>query len=181
MHETRADKAALQALLDESFAAGGEHLRSVFSADRALTANDLSDLLTGAFALDLAVVTKSGAPLVAPVDGIFFRGKVWFSFPPGSVRGRILRSRPAVSATHTRGDQACFIVHGVAREVRAGSPEYAAYETCLREVYGDLLDFSRAQYKDRIGEEFSAWIEARKFFATRPSADPDPIGAVVDG
>lgn len=125
-------------------------------------------LLEGVVVIDLAVVTASGSPIVAPVDAVFLRGKFWFGLPPGSVRGRILRTRPQVSAAGTRGTDGCVIVHGAAREVRPGSTEYAEYDAYLREVYGETLEYSRALYRERVGTDYNGWIEARKLFATRP-------------
>ena len=168
MHETNEDRAALQRILDESYGAAGVQLRSVFSRERCLSAEDLTQLLTGVLLLNVAVVTESGAPLVAPVDGVFFRGRVWFGFPPGSVRGRILRKRPQVSATHTQEGTVCIIVHGVAHEIRESHAAYSAYNDYLSEVYGSTLELSRAMYNDRDGTEYSGWIEPRRFFATRP-------------
>jgi hypothetical protein len=168
VHETDDDLRALQRLLDESYASAGEHLRSIFSTERNLSAEALCRALEGVFRLDLAVVTRHGTPLVAPVDGAFFRGRVWFGFPPGSVRGRILRARPAVSATHTRDATVCLVVHGVAREVHEPSPEYQAYDAYLREVYGPVLELSREQYAKRDGTGYDAWIEPRRLFATVP-------------
>ncbi len=168
MHETREDLEALQRLLDESYRLAGLQLRSVFSRDRSLRASDLAELLTGVLLLNVAVTTRSGAPLVAPVDGVFYRGRVWFGFPPGSVRGRALHARPQVSATHTQDAKVCIIVHGLAKEVPRSHPEYEAYNEYLKEVYGPNLDLSRALYEDREGTEYNAYIEPRRFFATWP-------------
>jgi hypothetical protein len=168
MHETSADLAALQRILEESYAAAGEHLRSVFPSDRRLSATELCRLLPGTFQLDLAAVTGGGRPLVAPVDGVFFRAKIWFGFPPGSTRGRLLRARPSVSATHTKKGSLCVIAHGTGREVAPRDPEYAAYEDYLREVYGPVLDLSRARYKHRQGFEYNAYVEPAKLFAFVP-------------
>jgi hypothetical protein len=59
--------------------------------------------LQGVFVLHLATVTASGAPLVAPIDGLFYRGRVWFGVPPGAVRIQHIRARPQVSAVHSVG------------------------------------------------------------------------------
>src|SRR6266542_1040031 len=100
MHETPEDLDYLQRLLDESYASAGEHLRSIdlFSRRRS-TAEDVAAALTGVFVINLATVTGRSEPIVAPVDGLFYRGRLWFSLVPGSVRARHLRARPEASAT----------------------------------------------------------------------------------
>ena len=168
MHETPVDVETLQRTLDESYAMAGEHLLSVFPAERRLSASALCDRLQAAFEINVAVVTGDGRPLVAPVDGVFFRGKLWFGFPPGSTRARLLRSRPAVSATYSKPASVCVIAHGTAHEVVPSDSEYRAYEQYLREVYGPVLDLSRAQYEGRSGSEYNAYIEPSKLFAFIP-------------
>ncbi len=74
MHETPDDFAALQDLLDRSYAAAGPHLRRIIIPQRRLSAEQVAECLTGMRLLALATVTADGRPLVGPVDGIFFRG-----------------------------------------------------------------------------------------------------------
>jgi hypothetical protein len=47
MHETPDDLAALQDLLDRSYAGAGPHLRRIITPERRLTAEQVSDRLTG--------------------------------------------------------------------------------------------------------------------------------------
>ena len=54
MHETAEDLAYLQRALDESYAAAGEHLRSIFVPDQRSSAEDLVARLTGVFLINLA-------------------------------------------------------------------------------------------------------------------------------
>src|SRR5262249_54730461 len=70
MHETADDLRALQALLDRSFDAGGEHLRRILTPERRLDAEQLVDRLTGMTLLSLATVSRDGRPFVGPVDGV---------------------------------------------------------------------------------------------------------------
>src|SRR5262245_867953 len=104
MHETREDLGALQRAIDASYASAGSHIASIFRPELRSTAEDLARTLTGVFVINLAVVTAKGEPLVAPVDGLFYRGRLWFGLPPRSVRIGVIRARPAVSATHTVGE-----------------------------------------------------------------------------
>lgn len=153
MHETLADLERLQDLLDHSHAAAGSHLRTVFTADRRLNAEELCDLLVGVNVLALATVTSSGEPRVAPVDGLFFRGTFWFGSAPESVRFRHLRVRPAVSATHTRGEQLAIVVHGHGHEVDLGAPEHEGFVAYLRSVYPDWDDWAAGSAYARIDAE----------------------------
>ncbi len=47
-------------------------------------------------------------------------------------------------------------------------PEYAAYQDYLQEVYGPILELSRAQYQHREGSEYNAYIDPAKLFAFVP-------------
>ncbi|MGO9582445.1 MAG: hypothetical protein ACLP36_06515 [Acidimicrobiales bacterium] len=71
MNETADDLSRLQALLDESDASAGRHLREVITTGRRLTAPELCARLTGMRLLTLATVTSDGRPLTGPVDGVF--------------------------------------------------------------------------------------------------------------
>ncbi len=164
MHETADDLIVLQRALDESDAAAGEHLRSIFRPERRLTAEQVVEELRGVFVLHLATVTAAGEPRVAPIDGLFFRGHFWFGFPPGAVRIAHVRKRPQVSATYTKGEQVCVLAH----EVEKGGPGYAAYEAHAREAYTPAVwDYWRAHYDDRTGPGLTAWIEPSRIFAMR--------------
>src|SRR2546423_4006192 len=100
MHETAKDLAALQELLDRSYAGDGPHLRRIITPERRLTAEQVTERLTGMCLLALATATRDGRPIVGPVDGIFFRGAFHFGSSSYSVRFRHYRARPHVSATH---------------------------------------------------------------------------------
>src|ERR671931_1998011 len=122
MHETPSDIAALQDLIDRSYASAGEHLLRIHTPDRRLNAEQVAERMTGMCLLALATVTADGRPIVGPVDGIFFRGAFHFGSSPDSVRFRHIRARPHVSATHLPGEGLAVTVHGraVAVDVREG-------------------------------------------------------------
>ena len=136
MHETPEDLRWLQDVLDQSHAAAGSHLRSIFTEERRLTADQLSELLTGVQVLNVATVTARGEPRVAPVDGLFYRGRWHFGSSPDSVRFRHLRRRPQISASHTRGEELAVIVHGTAALVHPHAAEHQGFRAFLLEVYG---------------------------------------------
>lgn len=150
MHETADDLRTLQDLLDRSYATAGPHLLQIHTPERRLGAAELTTTLIGVCVLALATVTGDGRPLVAPVDGLFYRGAFWFGSSPDSVRFRHIRRSPAVSATHTRGKSLAVTVHGVAVETTLGAnPGFAA--SCA-EVY-----------HPRYGDGWSQWAAAFPF------------------
>ena len=122
MHETAEDLAALQELIDRSYATAGAHLLSIHTPERRLSAEQVAQRLTGMTLLALATVTADGRPIVGPVDGIFYRGAFHFGSSPDSVRFRHIRKRPHVSATHLPGEELAITVHGraVPADVKAG-------------------------------------------------------------
>ncbi len=104
--------------------------------------------------------------MLAPIDGLFYRGRLWFGVPPGGLRAHHLRARPQVSATYNRGEELAVIVHGAAREIAPDDPAHADYLAYCREVYGAAWDYWENHYKDRKGPGFTGWIEPRRMFAS---------------
>jgi nitroimidazol reductase NimA-like FMN-containing flavoprotein (pyridoxamine 5'-phosphate oxidase superfamily) len=117
LHETQDDLAALQRLIDGSYASAGAHLLRIHTPERRLTAEQVAERLTGMKLLALATVTSDGRPIVGPVDGIFYRGAFHFGSSPDSVRFRHIDKRPYVSATHLPGEELSITVHGRAAPV----------------------------------------------------------------
>src|SRR5438128_8262806 len=117
MHESPADLAALQELLDRSYALAGPHLLRIHEPGRRLNAEQVAERLTGMRLLALATVTADGRPIVGPVDGVFLRGAFHFGSAPDSLRFRHIRARPQVSATHLPGEELAVTVHGRAVEI----------------------------------------------------------------
>jgi uncharacterized pyridoxamine 5'-phosphate oxidase family protein len=157
-HETAEDIRELQRLLDESHAAAGAHLKRIFSDERRVSAEDLPGHLTGVQVTALGTVTAAGEPRVAPVDGLFYRGRLWFGSAPDSNRFRNIRARPQVSASITHGEEFALVVHGTARVVDLNGDEHAGFAEYIGEVYGvDKIDWSK-------GHPY-AWIEAKRMFS----------------
>jgi uncharacterized pyridoxamine 5'-phosphate oxidase family protein len=142
VRETAEDLAAMQDLLDRSYAAAGPHMRRIHTPERRLTAEQVAERLPGMRLLALATVTADGRPIVGPVDGIFLHGAFHFGSAPDSLRFRHIRARPQVSATHLPGEELAVTVHGRAVPVDVDSGD-------LREV---LLEI----YLPRYGDE---WLE----------------------
>jgi nitroimidazol reductase NimA-like FMN-containing flavoprotein (pyridoxamine 5'-phosphate oxidase superfamily) len=135
MHETPEDLAALQELLDTSYDAAGTHLRRIITAERRLTAAEVSSRLTGMCLLVVATVTADGRPISGPVDGVFFRGHFYFGSAPDSVRFTHIAKRPWVTATHVPGEQLAVCVHGRAAPIDVASTTQAAFRQTLLDIY----------------------------------------------
>jgi nitroimidazol reductase NimA-like FMN-containing flavoprotein (pyridoxamine 5'-phosphate oxidase superfamily) len=135
MHETPEDLAALQALIDASYAAAGAHLLAIHGPERRLSAEQLCQRLTGMCLLTLATVTRDCRPIAGPVDGIFFRGAFHFGSADNSLRFRHIRARPQVSATYLPGEELAVTVHGRAVPIDIEAEEQAALRQTLLDIY----------------------------------------------
>jgi hypothetical protein len=125
VHETPEDLDRLQSLLDASAGRASEHLTSIVTPERRLTAPQVCSVLTGMCTLALSTVTAHGEPRVSGVDGHFLRGRWLFTTSGTAVKVRHLRARPSCSVAHLRGDDLGVFVHG--RTVLMGSAEAPAW------------------------------------------------------
>jgi hypothetical protein len=160
MRETPEDVQRLQKLLDESYGKAGEHLRSIVTPERRLSAEDLCRELQGMTLLVLGTVTARCEPVVGPVDGVLYKGRFLFGSSPTSVRFQHIRTRPQVSASHARGEELVVTVHGTAQRIDTASGEWDELAEVYREVYG-------AEWDDwgHWDEAAYAYIEPRVMFA----------------
>ena len=133
--ETPDDLVELQALLDRSIASAGSHLRSIYTHTPPIPAEELVSLLPGMQVIDLATVTSTCEPRVAPVDGHLLKGRWWFGSSPDSFRARHLAARPAASAAHTRGEGLCVLTHGHVEQVSLRDPAFGWLLERMREIY----------------------------------------------
>ena len=173
MHERAEEIEALQRLLDSSYARAGEHLLSIHTPERRLSAQQVCERLTGMCLLALATVTADGRPLVGPVDGIFYRGAFHFGSDPDSARFRHISSRPFVSATHAPREELAVTVHGRAVPVDVGAPEHDGFRQALLEVYMPRYGPEWEEFLDS-GPVY-ARIDAERMFALFISpSTPDP-------
>jgi hypothetical protein len=136
VRETPEELQRLQALLDESYARAGRHLRAIHTGAARLTATEVVARLDGMRVAVLATVSADGRPLTGPVDTYLVGGRVHFGTSPEAVRARHLASRPAVSATYVEGEDLVVSVHGRAVPVRAtpGTP----FADAITAHHGDL-------------------------------------------
>jgi hypothetical protein len=154
VHETALDFAALQALLDRSYALAGPHLLRIHTSDRRLDAHQIAARLTGMRLLALATATAEGRPVVGPVDGIFFRGAFHFGSAPDSLRFRHIRARPHVSATHLAGEELAVTVHGRAVPVDIHADAGADFRQTLLDIY-----------VPRYGPDWEAFLDSGPVYA----------------
>jgi nitroimidazol reductase NimA-like FMN-containing flavoprotein (pyridoxamine 5'-phosphate oxidase superfamily) len=135
VHETGADLAALQELIDRSYASAGAHLLRIHTPERRRNAEQVAEQLTGMRLLALATVSADGRPVVGPVDGVFYRGAFHFGSAPDSVRFRHIAQRPPVSATHLPGEELAVTVHGRAVPIDIASEAEAGFRQALLDIY----------------------------------------------
>jgi uncharacterized pyridoxamine 5'-phosphate oxidase family protein len=163
MHETAADLAALQTLLDDSYDRAGPHLRRIITPERRLSAEQVAERLTGMRLLALATITADGRPVVGPVDGIFYRGSLHFGSSPDSVRFRHIAERPHVSATHLPGEELAVTIHGRAVKVDVHDESCAGLRQAILDIY--VPRYGPEWQKNILdGGAFYARIEAERMF-----------------
>jgi len=170
VRETPEDIARLQALLDASHAAAGAHLRSIFADERRVAAADLPARLPGVQITHLATVTAHGEPRVAPVDGLFFRGRLHVGTAPGAMRARHVRVRPRVSASIAHGEDFALVLHGRAVELDLDAREHEGLRAYYVEVYGEWWE------QFRRGNVY--WqLEPERLYSFAGAVATDPVPA----
>jgi hypothetical protein len=157
MNETPEEMARLQALLDRTYAAAGEHLRAIHTPEARLDARALLAAYQGMQVLVVATVAADGRPFTGPVDSFLWHGRLCFGTSPRAVRARHLARSPEVSASHVRGETLVVTVHGHAVPLDLGGAD-ADFAAFTREWYGTGWD----EWDDAP----VAWaIEARRMYA----------------
>ena len=73
---------------------------------------------------------------MAPMDGVFIRGRFTVSTGGEAARLRHLRSNPACSAAHMDGDRIGIVVHGHATIIGQGDDGVDEIEPVWTEIYG---------------------------------------------
>ena len=160
MKESPEEIEQLQQRLDQSASGAGDHLRSVITEDRRITAEEMCLLLQGMRLLVVATVTADGRPLVGPVDGYLVHGSFYFSSSRDSVRMRHLAARPALSFTHLPSEELAITVHGRAELFDVSDPNHPH----LRQA---MLD----HYLPTQGEAFQTWIDNEDAIGARVVAE----------
>jgi hypothetical protein len=112
VNETADELAAVQALLDRSFARASAHLGSIMTPERRLSAARLVADLPVPAVLNIATVTARAEPRVSAVDGHFLHGHWYFTTARDSPKAHQLAARPAISAAYTPRDGYGVFCHG---------------------------------------------------------------------
>ncbi|MEU4570401.1 pyridoxamine 5'-phosphate oxidase family protein [Micromonospora sp. NPDC023956] len=159
MFETPEDLQELQALLDASLSRSTSHLRSIIKAESTLTAEQLTQVLTGMRTLALSTVTAKGEPRISGVDGHFLHGKWHFGTARNAAKARHLAARPAVSAAHMRGEDLGVFTHGKVEILNPQDGEPAA-------DWPDLLAYFKDFYGD--GDDFFDWENDVVYYRLHP-------------
>jgi len=164
MNESPEELAELQSLLDSSYASAGPHLLSIHTDNWRMSAEQVVERLQGMVLLSLATVNSKGEPIASPVDGMFYRGRFWCGSARNSMRAIHIRNNPAVSATHTVGEELAVTVHGKALVLDRSTERAAGFRKLLMEIYG------KATTDGHWSGEVDYWeIEPRRMFALAPS------------
>lgn len=172
MRETPRELEELQSLLDASLSRSTSHLRSIINAERTLTAEQLTQVLTGMCTLALSTVTAKGEPRISGVDGHFLHGKWHFGTARGAAKDRHLAARPAASAAHMRGEDLGVFTHGTVETLNPLDGEPAA-------DWPELLEYLKAFY----GDDAFDWDREVVYYRLHPHwmtvYAPDAAGLVA--
>jgi general stress protein 26 len=176
MFETSSELSELDELLAQSFGRAGEHLTSIISPDRRLSAADLSRYLVGVRHLVVATVTEDAEPRNSAVDGLFLHGRFWFSTSAHSIKARHLERRPALSGAHVIGDDVGIFVHGKARLIRGGPGDADEIRHFWTEVYDSspedwVSDPTDARYVQIVPSSMYSYAFSRERFEELCSRD----------
>ena len=146
MFETTDEIEALQRLLDASFARASEHLVSIMTPGRRVSAARLVTEFPAPAILSIASVTRHGEPRISAVDAHFRHGRWYFTTLAGSPKARQLTARNAISASFLPRPTFGMFCHGRAFLLSDG-PERATLIEHLVATYG--------QSPDEWGEEIA--------------------------
>src|SRR3954447_20865648 len=136
MLESEDDVRQLQALFDGTFARANPHLSEIVKPERRLNARQVVRYLQATKHVAFATVNERGEPRVAPLDGVFIRGRFTVSTGGRAARLQHLRANPACSATHMDGDTIGITVHGHATIIAQGDEGVDELEPVWRGIYG---------------------------------------------
>ena len=169
MLESEDDVRGLQELFDRTFAQANPHLAGIVEPGSRLTAGQVIHYLQGTKHVAFATVNGRGEPRVAPLDGVFMRGRLTVSTGGHAARLRHLRANPACSAAHLDGDRVGIVIHGAATIIGRDDAGVDEIEPVWREIYGSSpFDWGEGVVFVRV-EPTSMWA-----YAPHPENFPEP-------
>jgi hypothetical protein len=160
MYETAAELAALQDLIDASFARSSPHLRGIMEPKRRLSAAQIIADVPSPAVLNVATVTQRGEPRISALDGHFLHGRWHFTTAGNSPKAVHIRARPAVSASYTPRDGYGIFCHGDA-QLLDGDEKQQLIDHCTRvygqspENFGEGIAYVRIEPKWLVGFAFT--------------------------
>jgi uncharacterized pyridoxamine 5'-phosphate oxidase family protein len=122
--------------MDRTVANANPHLVAIVTPERRLNARQVVRYLQGTKHVAFATVNDRGEPRVAPLDGVFIRGRFTVSTGGRAARLRHLRANPACSAAHMDGDTVGIVVHGRAAIIGPDDAGVEEIEPVWRDIYG---------------------------------------------
>ncbi len=168
MFESEDDLRELQALIDRTFDRANPHLLGIVKPERRLNARQVSRYLEGTKHVAFATVNERGEPRVAPLDGVFVRGRLTVSTGGRAARLRHLRANAACSAAHLDGDTIGIVIHGHATIIGRNDEGVDEIEPVWRNIYGSSpFEWGEGVVFMRI-EPSSMWT-----YASRPEDFPE--------
>src|SRR4051794_15462027 len=114
MLESEDDVRQLQALFDRTFAGANPHLSEIVKPERRLNARQVVRYLQATKHVAFATVNERGEPRVAPLDGVFIRGRFTVSTGGGAAPIAHPPANPPGRAAHTDGAGGARRAHGPA-------------------------------------------------------------------
>ena len=124
MFETETELRRLQDLFETHLAGANEHMTSIVTPERRLTAGQVATYLQGTKHVAFATVTSKGEPRVSPLDALFIHGRFTLSTGAGATKVAHLRRNPACSAVHVDGDRIAVVVNGTVEWIDRGHPDH---------------------------------------------------------
>jgi Pyridoxamine 5'-phosphate oxidase len=135
--ETEEELAALQELLDASFARAGEHILSTFDSGHRMSAPQVSGF-QGMRQVAVATVNSRGEPRVAPRNASFIHGMfILAANSKSTMVGRLAR-RPSIGLTYFE-DDLMIVLHGTALPFRRESPGFESTRPEWERAHGKSL------------------------------------------
>ena len=177
VYETSDELAALQHLIDASFAASSQHLRSIMEPQRRLSAQRIVADVPSPAVLNVATVTRGGEPRISALDGHFLHGRWYFTTAQDSPKAKHIAARHAVSAAYTPRDGYGIFCHGSAL-LLDGDEQQMLIEHCTKvygrspETFGDGIAYVRIEPRWLVGfafseQEMAAFLKEREELAAQ--------------
>ena len=168
MLESPDEIAELQRLFDATLSRANEHMLSIVTPDRRLTARQVVAYLQGTRQVAFATVTIRGEPRVSPLDSHFIHGRFTMGTGGGAARLRNLRANPACSATYMEGERIAVVVNGAVEWLSRDHPDHHEIHGIWTAIYGlDPYDLAEGVTLFRIAPT-SMWA-----FASHPEEFPE--------